>query len=96
MARPEITGKKRPKATGKRGPPVEAACYSIRTFCLAHHISEALYFKLKSKGLGPQEAEAGSRILITFEAAAIWRSEREAAAAENQSRANEQAPQPAA
>jgi hypothetical protein len=92
MARPEITGKKRrPKATGKRGPAVPPACYSIRTFCAAHLISEALYFKLKSKGLGPQETEAGARVLITFEAAADWR-----AARASKTKSDERAPQPAA
>jgi hypothetical protein len=64
-----------------RGPPVARAVYSIREFCRAHGISEAMYFKLKSQGLGPREMEVGSRRFISFEAAAAWRREREAAGA---------------
>jgi hypothetical protein len=64
-----------------RGPPTPPACYTIESFCRAHHISESFYFKLKNMGLGPREMHAGARILITFEAAADWRRDREVAAA---------------
>src|SRR6516165_2045632 len=67
------------KATPIRGPPVSPACFSIKTFCLAHHISEALYFKLRGLGLGPDEMRIGSRVLVSFESAARWRAQREAA-----------------
>ena len=60
-----------------RGPPT--AVYDIKTFCLAHGISEAFYFKLRSEGRGPREMRVGRRVLITLEAAARWRIEREAA-----------------
>jgi hypothetical protein len=62
-----------------RGPPVAPACFSIKTFCQAHHISEALYFKLRGLGLGPDEMRIGSRVLVSFESAARWRAQREAA-----------------
>ena len=61
-----------------RGPPTPPAAYTIATFCVAHHLSESFYFKLKTQGLGPREMRVGSRILISFEAAADWRREREA------------------
>jgi hypothetical protein len=61
-----------------RGPPVRPACFSVRTFCEAHHLSEAMYFKMKAAGWAPQEMRVGSRILISFEAAERWRKEREA------------------
>jgi len=61
-----------------RGPP-PPAIYSIKTFCLAHLISEAFYYDLQNKGQGPRETRIGSRVFITFESAAIWRAEREAA-----------------
>src|SRR5215831_849594 len=64
-----------------RGPPVPPAVFTIATFCIAHHISEAFYFKLQSQGIGPREMRIGSRVFVTFEAAAAWRAEREAATA---------------
>jgi hypothetical protein len=64
-----------------RGPPVPPAVFTIATFCVAHHISEAFYFKLKNQGLGPREMRIGSRVFVTFEAAAAWRTEREVATA---------------
>jgi hypothetical protein len=64
-----------------RGPPTPPACFSIKTFCAAHHISEAMFFKMREEGFGPREMRVGVRVLITFEAAADWRAERERAAA---------------
>ena len=61
-----------------RGPPTSPAAYTIPTLCAAHHLSESFYFKLKNMGLGPREMRVGARVLITFEAAADWRREREA------------------
>ena len=60
-----------------RGPPIPHACFSVQTFCAAHLISEAMYFKMKGLGLGPREMRVGRRVLITFEAAAEWRAQRE-------------------
>jgi hypothetical protein len=57
------------------------AVFSRPSFCVAHGISEALYHKLKNEGLGPDEMRLGSRVFITFESAARWRAEREAATA---------------
>jgi hypothetical protein len=61
-----------------RGPPLQAAAYSIREFCAAHRLSQSMYFKMRSMGFGPREMHVGTRILITMEAAAAWRAEREA------------------
>ena len=55
--------------------------YSIKAFCIAHNISEAFFFKLKKEGRGPREMAVGRRTLISIEAAADWRHEREADAA---------------
>ena len=92
--RPEITSKK--IADGERREAVrrvqdrhgndvddEVDAYSIKEFCRRHGISESFYFKLKKQGLGPREMEAGTRKLISKEAAADWRSKREAAAADD-------------
>jgi hypothetical protein len=108
MARPEVTGKgSKTKAVPvkNRGrdvpaknrvrerPAVEPAWFSIRTFCAAHHISEAMYYKMKAQGWGPKEALVGNRVLITPESAASWRREREAAAESNPSpKSNSPAP----
>src|SRR5262249_24906677 len=97
MARPEISGKKLPGKRARRANPsviepaepnakaqptrVPPACFSIATFCAAHHISEAMFFKMREMGIGPAEMRVGTRVLITFEAAAAWRAERERAAA---------------
>jgi hypothetical protein len=53
---------------------------SIAAFCRRHDISQAMYFKLKRQGRAPVEMVVGARRLISIEAAARWRAEREAAA----------------
>ena len=89
MARAEVTGRKPQQSTGKkkrdgkkereepRADPT--ALYSIKSFCAAHGISEAFYFKLREDGLGPDELRLGARVFITHESAQRWRAEREAA-----------------
>src|SRR5262249_31835233 len=62
----ELTAKREPdtpadaKATPIGGPPVPAAWYSIKDFCAAHRISQAMYFKLKADKRGPREIAVGS------------------------------------
>jgi predicted DNA-binding transcriptional regulator AlpA len=63
-----------------RVPPPRLAL-SIPEFAEAHGISEGMYYKLKKQRLAPREMKVGARTLITFEAAAQWRAEREAASA---------------
>ena len=48
------------------------------SFCESNAISESKYFDLKRKGKGPREIELDGRIIITPEAEADWRAEREA------------------
>lgn len=62
--------------------PTPRLALSISHFCQAHSISEAFYYKLKKQGLGPREMRVGARTLISLEAAAAWRAERENASAE--------------
>src|SRR5262245_17846066 len=87
MARAEITGRKPRQSTGggkhKRPQPRAdpTALFSIKSFCLAHGISEGFYFQLREQGKGPQELRLGTRVFITHESAARWRAEREAATA---------------
>lgn len=58
-------------------PEVQRAAYNIREFCEAHRISESMYYKLRDHGLGPREARALTKVIITQEAAADWRRQRE-------------------
>jgi hypothetical protein len=48
------------------------------SFCASNAISESKYFALKRDGKAPREIELDGRIIITPEAEADWRREREA------------------
>jgi hypothetical protein len=56
------------------------------SFCASNAISESLYFKLKRQGRGPREIELDGRIIITPQAEADWRREREAETTERRAR----------
>jgi hypothetical protein len=75
MPRREVTGRK-PGVSADRGPPPLAA-YSISEFCQSHRISIDTYFRLQRGGVGPRVMKVGSRTIISLEAAAEWRRERE-------------------
>ena len=49
------------------------ACYSVDEFCSSHSISRAMFYKLRAAGKAPRTMAAGSRTLISYEAAADWR-----------------------
>jgi hypothetical protein len=51
--------------------------HSIESFCISNGISLTTYFALKREHKGPREMKVGKRILITPEAEAEWRRERE-------------------
>jgi hypothetical protein len=57
------------------------------TFCENNAISLSKLFDLKRRGLGPREIELDGRILITPEAEADWRKEREAETAKRRAEA---------
>jgi hypothetical protein len=59
-----------------RGPPPRAA-FTVPEFCDAHRISQAKYYQMKKQGWGPVEMQVGRRRLISYEAASVWRRERE-------------------
>lgn len=54
---------------------------SIAEFCHSVGISQSFFFKQARLGLMPRSMKVGSRVLISREAAADWRLEREQAAA---------------
>ena len=62
--------------------------FSIRAFCARHSISQSFFHKLRSLGLGPAIMKVGARTLISREAAARWRAEREAGTSDNNNTAN--------
>ena len=63
----------------RRGGRARRLAMTIRQFAAAHGFSQAMYFKEKKAGRGPREFKVGRRTFITFEPAAKWRAEREAA-----------------
>ncbi|PSO30123.1 hypothetical protein [Bradyrhizobium sp. MOS002] len=76
-----MSERRNPKKTPKAKPKVPHGAYSIPEFCAAHGISEVLYYRLGRAGLGPRIMKVGSRTLISIEACAEWRRERETIAA---------------
>jgi hypothetical protein len=58
----------------------DRAVYTIGEFCDAHRISRGMVYLLWAQGAGPKWFNVGTRRLISDEAAAQWRREREAAA----------------
>jgi hypothetical protein len=74
--RPNNKGSKTPSS---ERPATEIAAYTIEAFCAAHGYSQAMYFKMRQQGLGPDEMLIGRRRVISVEAAARWRRAREAA-----------------
>jgi hypothetical protein len=66
--------------------------HTIPSFCESNAISASKYFSLKREGRGPREIDLDGRILITPEAEADWRREREAETQANRAkRAKQQA-----
>jgi len=51
--------------------------HSVQSFCEANNISVSTYYALKRAGKGPREMKVNKRILISPEAEADWRRERE-------------------
>ena len=73
-ARPEVTGRK----PAQHHASDDADAYSIDEFCARHRISVQLYYKNRKEM--PRTFRIGTRVLISKEAAAAWRREREQAA----------------
>ncbi|WP_342726079.1 hypothetical protein AAFG07_03780 [Bradyrhizobium sp. B097] len=73
MARFEANGSKpiRPNKS------IDPDAYSIDEFCARHRISRPLFYKMKQQGLMPVTFNVGTRVLISREAAAVWRRARE-------------------
>jgi hypothetical protein len=61
---------------------IPIGAYSIASFCLAHALSQAMYFKMRAAGEGPDAMAAGRRRMVSIESASRWRAQREEAARE--------------
>ena len=53
---------------------------SIAAFCTDNSISRSTLYELWARGEGPRKMSVGRKVLISADAAADWRREREAAA----------------
>jgi hypothetical protein len=79
MTRQEATGRKMAPARPEPATAFDDAdAYSIEEFCRRHRISVQAFYKYTE--LMPDTFNVGTRRLISREAAARWRAEREAAA----------------
>jgi hypothetical protein len=58
---------------------VERDAMCLGDFCSRHGISRSSYYLLKKAGIAPRLMQVGDRVLISREAAAEWRRERETA-----------------
>jgi hypothetical protein len=56
---------------------VDRASFTIDEFCRAHRIGRTTLHYLWVQGKGPRIYRIGTRVLISIEAAAAWRAERE-------------------
>ena len=75
MARPEVTGRKLSAVVSDD----EGDAFSVAEFCRRHRISPQLFYKFKDQM--PVTFRVGTRVLISREAAAAWRTKRETASA---------------
>jgi len=57
-----------------------AAAFTVDGFCRSHHVSRSKLYQMWREGIGPRIMRIGAKVLISTEAAADWRREREAAA----------------
>jgi hypothetical protein len=74
MARPEVTGRK----VALVDVADDADAFTVNEFCARHRISVQLFYKNRKQM--PRTFNVGARVLISKEAAAAWRRERERAA----------------
>ena len=74
MARPEVTGRK----IALLDIADDADAFTVNEFCARHRISVQLFYKNRKQM--PRSFNIGARVLISKEAAAAWRREREQAA----------------
>jgi hypothetical protein len=55
--------------------------FTVNEFCIAHRICRSKLYQFWKAGTGPRVMQVGQRLMISVEAAADWRREREAVSA---------------
>ena len=73
-ARPKVTR----RTLAAKQPTGDLDAYSLAEFSRRHSISLQMYYKVAAQGLAPATFRLGARVLVSKEAAARWRAEREA------------------
>jgi hypothetical protein len=63
-------------------PDVPRVAYTVAEFCVAHRVSQSMYYKMREAGKGPRESHAGTKILISLTNAAAWLKQTETQPAE--------------
>ena len=58
---------------------MEKDAFNVIEFCQRHGLCRSSFYNLLTRGEGPRVMRVGSRIMISKEAAADWRRERESA-----------------
>lgn len=66
---------------------MEKDAYNIIEFCQRHGLSRAAFYNLEKIGQAPRIMRVGGRVMISKEAAADWRRERECVPAKLESKA---------
>ena len=56
---------------------VARQAWTVNEFCQSHRLSRTTFYKLRKAGLGPRVMVVSGRRLISAEAAAAWRQQRE-------------------
>jgi len=51
--------------------------FTVDQFCHFHNISRPFFYKMMKGGTGPRIMKLGAKTLVSHEAAAAWRKERE-------------------
>jgi predicted DNA-binding transcriptional regulator AlpA len=92
MPEPKPRGRSKKSVPQKRqrmdGVPLQAM--SVEQFSRAHNINRDTFYELLKRGEAPECMKLGKRRLISFEAAARWRAQREREATEVAASASDQ------
>jgi predicted DNA-binding transcriptional regulator AlpA len=60
---------------------MEYDCYTVPEFCAAHRMGRTTFYALAKIGKAPRTIHLAQKVLVSREAAADWRREREAESA---------------
>lgn len=75
VERPAVKRARKRKAAAKAvvtRPAPERQAYDVVEFCAAYRVSRTTLYELWKRGEGPRQLRAGSKVLITVDAARQW------------------------